>query len=369
MKTALCFSILVLTLFVCRSLAQTHPVCGFARQPAPNLVLAADAAGNLFIGDQPHRTVLKLTPAGVTSTFAQGLGAFHDIAIDKDGNVFIAEADPPLIKKVTAAGAVSTFAGNSTMGTNGDGGPATVARLCPPVRVAADSAGNLFINFGVSGTDSLDGDYRIRKVSPNGVITTFAGGGRPPVGPRGGPAPGAPGIRDGGQATSMPFLTSNLAAGDNANNVYVVTPLNGPIVRKISPSGVITTVAGNGARGVSGDGGPATSAQLLMPSSIAVDAAGNLYVVDGNNRIRKVSPAGIITTIAGTGARGGGLGGNEGPAISAELAFITDIAVDGTGSLFIAETTGAQPQGTASWARRVRKIIPAGIISTVYTRQ
>jgi hypothetical protein len=369
MKTALCFSILILALFDNGSLAQTHPVCGFARQPPPNLVLAADGAGNLYIGDQPNRTILKRTPAGVTTTFVQGLGAFHDIAIDSTGNLFVAEADPPFIKKVTAAGVISTFAGNGTMGVGGDGGPATAAALCAPVRVAVDSAGNLFINFGISGTDSLEGDYRIRKVSPSNVITTFAGGGKFATGPRGGPAPGT--IRDipnGGQATSMPFVTTNLAAGDSANNLFVATTMRGPIVRKISPSGVITTIAGTGVRAFSGDGGPATAAELGIVGAIAVDAGGNLYLAETPARIRKVDASGIITTIAGTGARGGGLSGNEGPAISAELAFITDIALDGTGNLFIAETTGVQAQGNPPWTRRIRKVTPAGIISTVYTK-
>ena len=368
MKTALGFSVLLLAWFANSGMAQTHPVCGFARQPAPNLVLAADTAGNLFIGDQPNRTILKRTPAGATTVFAEGLGAFHDIAMDNTGNLFVAEADPPLIKKVTAAGVVSTFAGNGTMGTGGDGGPATAAALCAPVRVAVDLAGNLFINFGISGADSLEGDYRIRKVSPNNVITTFAGGGKFATGPRGGPAPGT--IRDipnGGQATSMPFLTTNLAAGDNANNLFVTTVNSaGPIVRKISPSGVITTIAGTGTRASRGDGGPATAAELGLLSAIAVDGIGNLYLAETEGRIRKVNSSGIITTIAGTGVRG--FDGAERPAAAAQLAFITDLALDGSGNLFIAETAGGQAQGDPAWTKRIRKITPAGVISTLYMK-
>jgi hypothetical protein len=370
MKTALCFSILMLALFANSSPAQVHQVCGLARQPAPHLFLAADAAGNLFIGDQVERTILKRTPAGVTTTFAQGLGAFNDIALDNTGNLFIAEANPPLIKKVTATGVISTFAGNGAMGIGGDNGPATAAALCTPVKVAVDSEGNLFINFGISGTDSLDGDYRIRKVAPDGVITTFAGGGRFATGPRGGPAPGTiRDIPDGGQATSRPFVTGNLAAGDNANNLFVtIRPgSGGSRVRKISPSGIITTVAGTGATAFSGDGGPATAAELGIISAIAVDAGGNLYLAEFAGRIRKVSASGIITTIAGTGVQG--FGGAEGPAVSAQLANITDLALDGTGNLFIAETTGGQAQGTPPWTKRLRKITPAGVISTVYTKQ
>lgn len=341
--------------------AQTHSVCGFKKQLEPNLVLAGDTAGNLFIGDQPNRTIFKLTPAGTTTTFATGLGPFHDIAVDGNGNLFVAEADPPRILKVAATGAISTLAGNGKLGTDGDGGLATSASLCTPVKIAADASGNVFINFGIAGADSFEGDYRIRKVSIDGVITTFAGGGRPVAPQRGGTT-----IADGEFAISKPFLTTGFAAGDNRNNLFVV---NGPVVRKIQPNGVITTVAGNGAIGSSGDGGAATAAQLNRPSHIAVDSTGNLYIVDGglNNRIRRVNAGGIITTIAGTGARGGGIAGTAGPAVSAELAFITDISVGGTGNIFVAETHAVEIQ--APWARRVRKINPEGFISTVYTKQ
>jgi hypothetical protein len=351
----------ILATLLAGSAAAQHPVCGFNKQPEPNLVLAADTAGNLFIGDQPNRTIFKLTPAGTTTTFATGLGAFHDIAVDRNGYLFVAEADPPRILKVTATGAISTFAGSGTLGTDGDGGPATSASLCPPVKIAADASGNVFINFGVAGADSLDGDYRIRKISTDGVITTFAGGGRPVAPQRGGTT-----IADGELAISKPLLTTGFAAGDNRNNLFVV---NGPVVRKIQPNGVITTVAGNGAIGSIGEGGPATAAQLNRPSHIAVDSTGNLSIVDGglNNRIRRVNATGIITTIAGTGARGGGIAGTEGPAVSAELAFVTDISVDGTGNIFVAETHGVGIQ--APWARRVRKINPEGLISTVYIKQ
>ena len=186
------------------------------------------------------------------------------------------------IRKVTPAGIISTVAGNGAGGFSGDGGPATSAELGNPFGVAVDAAGNLYI------ADKLNS--RIRKVTAAGTISTVVGNGTNYSG-------------DGGVATSAQLELSSRSGGGSAGNLYIADNSNQRI-RKVTAAGIITTVAGNGNRGYSGDGGPATSAQIINSVlGVAVDAAGNLYIADGgNSRIRKVTPAGVITTMAGNGA-------------------------------------------------------------------
>ena len=182
-------------------------------------------------------------------------------------------------------------------GYSGDNGPATSAELAGPTGVALDASGNLYI--------ADYGNNRIRKVSPSGIITTVAGNG----------TDGFSG--DNGPATSAELADPWGVALDASGNLYIADIYNNRI-RKVSPSGIITTVAGNGTGGYSGDNGPATSAELYDPSGVALDASGNLYIADyGNDRIRKVSPSGIITTVAGNGTVG--YSGDNGPATIAEL--------------------------------------------------
>jgi uncharacterized protein (TIGR03437 family) len=204
---------------------------------------------------------------------------------------------------------ITTVAGNGTRGFSGDGGPATSAQLNLPADLAVDSAGNLYI-----------AEYaRIRKVS-NGVITTVTGNG----------IWGFSG--DNGPATSAQVNNGSIAV-DSAGNLYIADT-NTYRVRKIS-NGVITTIAGDGIPGFSGDNGPATSAQLGGPGGVAVDSAGNLYIADEeNNRIRKVS-GGVINTIAGNGTWG--YSGDGGPATSAQLSQPGDIAIDSAGDIYFAD--------------------------------
>src|ERR1019366_9345320 len=212
------------------------------------------------------------------------------------------------IRKVSN-GVITTVAGNGTSGNIGDNGPATGAQLNYPTGVAVDSAGNLYI------ADQYN--HRIRKVS-NGVITTVAGSG----------TAGFSG--DNGPATSAQLYYPAGVAVDAAGNLYIADQYNHRI-RKVS-NGVITTVAGSGTAGFSGDNGPATSAQLSGPGGVAADSAGNLYIADTSNyRIRKVSN-GVITTAAG-----GGSGGDNGPATSAQLNYPAGVAVDSAGNLYIAD--------------------------------
>lgn len=232
------------------------------------------------------------------------------VAVDASGNVFIADAGYDVIAKVSG-GVISGFAGNGTRGYGGDGGPATSASFLFPAGVAADALGNVYI------TDF--GNAIVRKVS-QGVIATVAG--NTPGGTLGG------GVADTSAALSVP---SGIAV-DASGSVYIADTGNS-VVRKIS-NGIITNFAGNGTWGYSGDNGPATSAEL-NPIGVAVDRRGDLYVADYyNSVIRKVSK-GVITTFAGSGARG--RSGDNGPATSAKLSRPTGVAVDASGNVYIAD--------------------------------
>ncbi len=251
------------------------------------------------------------------------------VAVDAAGNLFIADSYNHRVRKVSTDGTITTVAGGGTPGIAGDGGLATAARLDYPSDVAVDSTGNLFIADGSNN--------RIRKVSTDGVITTVAGNGSLFYSGDGGPA-----ILAGLQA-----LRVAVGAGDN---LFIADSFNRRI-RKVTPNGLITTVAGNGMSGFSGDGGLAISARLTDPSDMAVDALGNLFIADsGNFRIRKVTPQGIITTIAGNGSST--FGGDGGPAISAGISP-GGLAVSTTGTIYI---TGHY---------RLRKITSDGVITTV----
>ena len=204
------------------------------------------------------------------------------VALDDAGNLYIADRDDPRIRKVDAGGTITTVAGIRTRGFSGDGGPATSAQINSPRGVALDGAGNLYI------VDT--GNNRIRKVDTSGIITTVAGTGD------------AGFSGDGGPATSARLSGPRGVALDDAGNLYIADRDNNRI-RKVDTSGTITTVAGTGDAGFSGDGGPALSATLNGPSGVALDGAGNLYIAEfGNSRIRKVDTSGTITTVAGTGS-------------------------------------------------------------------
>jgi uncharacterized protein (TIGR03437 family) len=301
--------------------------------------IAADGAGNLFIADTGDNRIRKVTPAGTISTVAgNGTSGFGgdggpatsaelnnpiSVAVDVAGNLFIADFENNRIRKVTPAGTISTVAGNGIQGFGGDGGPATSAELNYPGDVAVDGAGNLFI---------VDwGNNRIRKVTPAGAISTVAGNG----------TAGFSG--DGGPATSAEMWGPEGVAADGAGNVFFADSGNDRI-RRVTPAGTISTVAGNGVQGFSGDGGPATSAELWGPYGVAVDSAGNLFIADlYNNRVRRVTPASMIGTVAGNGTAG--FSGDGAPATSAELNYPIGVAVDGAGNLFIVDSN-----------QRVRKV-------------
>ena len=311
--------------------------------------VAVDGAGNLFVADRRNHRIRRVNPGGTITTVAgtgeegfSGDGGPADqarldfpsgVAVDGAGNLFIADTVNDRIRRVDPAGTITTVAGTGEEGFSGDGGPAEQARLDFPRGVAVDGSGNLFI--------ADRANHRIRRVDPAGTITTIAG-----TGERGYSG-------DGGPADQARLDSPVGVAVDGAGNLFIADTFNQRI-RRVDPAGIITTIAGTGGFGFSGDGGPADQARLAFPVGVAVDGAGNLFIADeGNHRIRRVDPAGTITTIAGTG--GFGFSGDGGPADQARLDSPVGVAVDGAGNLFIADTLN----------HRIRRVDPAGSITTV----
>jgi PKD repeat protein len=288
--------------------------------------VAVDAQENVYVGEQNNYRVRKVSGGIITTVAGTGtqgfsgdggqatsaqLGEAEGLALDAQGNLYIADYSNNRIRKVSG-GIITTVAGAGTLGYSGDGGQATSAQLNRPVGVAVDTQGNLYI------ADS--NNNRVRKVS-GGIISTVAGIG----------TAGYSG--DGGQATSAQLQYPDGVAVDAQGNLYIADSANNRI-RKVS-GGIISTIAGTGTQGFSGDGGPATSATLNYPEDVTLDSQGNIYIADSsNNRIRKVS-GGIITTIAGTGTQG--FSGDGGPATSAQFYYPIYLAVDGQGSLWVAD--------------------------------
>jgi len=313
----------------------------------PNGV-AVDGAGNLYIADDFNQRIRKVTAAtGIITTVAGNgtqcttsattgcldggaatsakLYTPSGVAVDGAGNFYIADENDMLIRKVTAAtGIITTVAGNGSFGYSGDNGAATSAKLQNPTGVAVDSAGNLYI--------ADEYNHRIRKVAAaTGIITTVAGTS----------TGGYVAAQDGGAATSAELYYPNGIAVDGAGNLYIADSSNNRIRKVTAVTGIITTVAGNGTGGYSGDTGAATSAELHYPTGCVVDGAGNLYIADtDNHRIRMVAAAtGIITTVAGNGTGGYVSAQDGGGATSAELNNPTGVVVDGAGNLYIADST------------------------------
>ena len=242
------------------------------------------------------------------------LNAPTGIFVDIFGKIYV--ADYQRIRMVNSVGIITTFAGTGVAGSTGDGGAAISAQLNNPSGISADiSGGNIYI---------ADRDNsKIRMVNSAGIITTFAGTG----------VAGSSG--DGGAATSAQLHGPTGVTVDNNGNLYIVDPNNRKI-RMVTSTGIMTTFAGTGVAGSSGDGGKATSAQLNGPSGVGTDSSGNLYIVDnGNNKIRMVNNAGIITTFAGIGTLG--YSGDGGSATSAELCEPQCVATDTHGNVYISD--------------------------------
>jgi hypothetical protein len=290
-----------------------------------------DSSGNLYITDKNNQRIRKVDTSGIINTIAgngtagytgdggQALDAtLNDpffITIDSAGNLYFSGRLNHVIRKIdTSTGIISTVAGNGTAGFSGDGGTATSAQLNQPMGLGFDGAGNLYF------VDRAN--YRIRKVDTSGTITTVAGDG----------TNGYSG--DGGPAASAIISVSTGLAVDSSDNIYFADT-NNNVVRMIDTSGIITTVAGNGTAGYSGDGGNALTAQLNAPYGVGVDDLDNLLITEKNNHtLREVDTTGIITTIAGSGTAG--LSGDGGLPTDATMNFPVDVAFAG-GSYYIAD--------------------------------
>ena len=288
--------------------------------------VAVDAADNLYVADSYNNRIRKVSSGVITTVAGNGSQGFSGdgssataaelskpfgVAVDSAGEVYIADTFNYRVRSVSN-GVITTVAGNGTFGFSGDGGTSTNAQLSYPYGVATGSTGDAYI--------ADNENNRIRKVS-QGVITTVAGNGLQNFG------------SNNVSATSTPLDLPSGVAVDSAGNFYIAD-YGSDSIREVS-NGIITTVAGGGFSGL-GDNGPATAAQLSSPSGVAVDRDGNLYIADTfNNRVRKVTK-GVITTVAGNGTAG--LGGDGGPAINAQLNLPSSVAVDSAGNIYVADT-------------------------------
>ena len=287
--------------------------------------LAFDPEGNLYILQNFPGTVRKVDRSGtITTVYGPAIGeagqtlglplSATGLAVSASGNVYVALEDTARVIRIDPSGDVTTVAGTGKEGFSGDGGPASKAALRNVWDVAVDVEGNVYIS----------ADDRIRKVDTSGVITTIAG-----TGTRGFSG-------DGGLAEAAALNRPTGIALDQNGAVYFIDGGNGRI-RRIDAQGIITTIAGTGEQGFSGDGGPATRARLDKPEHLWVDAEGNVYVADTyNRRVRKIGTNGIITTVAGNGSQS--FSGDGGLATLAGLAKVSGVAVGPDGALYIADS-------------------------------
>jgi sugar lactone lactonase YvrE len=279
------------------------------------VLLACGMAAASTVGTgPPGRSVPKLR-------FAQG--GPEELTFDARGNLYGADCADSFVFRIDNQRSMTVVAGTGTQGFSGDAGPALRAKLACPSGVALDTKGNLYV--------ADHGNDRVRRIDANGVIHAYAGAGPiPPVGSNEGSYGG-----DGGPPARARFKVPTSLAFDRAGNLYVADRDNGA-VRLISKGGRITTLAGTGVRGYSGDGSAATKARLDQPQGFAFDRAGNLYVSDSaNNRVRRIDTRGVITTVAGDGRHG--YSGDSGAATRARLSDPYGLAFDANGNLYVAE--------------------------------
>jgi hypothetical protein len=296
-----------------------------------------DSAGNIYIGDYDNNAIRKVSPAGIISTIAgNGTAGFNGdggpasaallnaplkLTFDREGNLLFSDFLNQRVRKISTTGIISTIAGTGTAGYNGDGIAATNAELDEPSGLAVDTAGNIYI--------ADYANFRVRKIATSGIISTIAGTG----------TQGSTG--DGGPAAAAELNGTFGLALDDTENLYLADAGNHKI-RKIATTGIISTFAGTGTAGFSGDNIPAVTSELNNPAGVSVDYQGNVYISDQFNfRIRKVDTAGIITTLAGTGTEG--FSGDGGPATAAMVSNTNDLYLDNhTGVLYLCDDNNAR---------------------------
>ena len=357
---------------------------------------ALDSANNLYVSAPGKRVIFKIAPDGSFSEL--GTGALADTGDDGPvtqaaflypGNLYVDASDTLYvndytanrIRAITSDGIIHAFAGSGKAGFSGDGGPATSALLNFPGSMTSDKSGNFYF------TDR--NNFRVRRIAPDGTISTFAGSGQGASSGDGGPATkavlsplalavspsgdlyitdpytvrvvGSDGIirtlygrnhftEDGQLAETAVIGNLAAVASDSQGNLYLS---DGNRIRKIDRNGFLSTVAGNGSfTSNTGDGGPATSATIAFANAMVVDAMGNIYFGSASS-VRRVGTDGKISTVAGTGTAG--FSGDGGPATQARLAGISGLALDASGSLYISDNPN----------RRIRKVTPDGIIRTI----
>jgi sugar lactone lactonase YvrE len=255
------------------------------------------------------------------------------VTVAADGSVYIADTGNQRVRRVGTDGVITTVAGTGKRSFSGDGGPALRAGLSP-VGVAVTADGILYI--------ADWSNARVRRVDGNGGITTVVGTGKRGFSGDGGPA-------------ALARLNDPEALAVGPDGALYIADSRGDRIRRVGSDGVITTVAGTGTRGFSGDGGPAVLADLSAPSAVAVTADGALYIADSvNARVRRVGPDGVITTVAGTGERG--FSGDGGPAVRAQLFAPSDIVATGDGSIYVADPAN----------NRIRAVDRDGLITTMF---
>jgi uncharacterized protein (TIGR03437 family) len=296
--------------------------------------IAVDSSGNVYIADQNNAIIRRISTSGIINTVAgngqygysgdngpatkAALLAPSSVTVDASGTMYIADSGNQRIRRVDPGGIITTIAGTGTAGFSGDGASATAATFSNPIAVALDASG------AVNVAD--ENNNRIRRFVVGGAVTTLAGM--------------TTSVGDGGQSPQATLVSPTGAAVDSAGNLYIADK-SANRIRKVTPSGTISTVAGNGQTGGSGNNGPATSAALNAPQGVAVDSAGNLYIADtANNEIRRVDAAtGKITAFAGPGCcyAGAGTGGDGGPATGALLLSPRAVAVDGPGNVYFVD--------------------------------
>lgn len=323
--------------------------------------IATDGVGNIYVADSGNHTIRKITSAGVVSTLAgspYGIGhadgsraaaSFYGptgVATDSAGNVYVTDGGNCTVRKITTTGVVTTLAGTAAVCGSADGTGAA-ASFYHPIGIATGSVGNVYV--------ADTGNHTIRKITPAGSVGTLAG------------LAGVEGSADGSGATARFRVASGMAT-DSAGNVYVTDSFNCTI-RKITTAGVVTTLAGRAAVCGSSDGTGA-AASFSYPSGIATDAVGNAYVVD-SRAIRKITPAGVVSTLAGTAAIYGSV---DWTGAGVSFGALSGIATDSSGNLYVAESgyrafsdilSVGGSNTSVDGGHTIRKITPTGVVSTL----